>query len=89
MGEAAVDYLIGFIHGLDDAPAEATEGGIELARTLRGGPPEEGGDFDELFDADAGGGGAGRSSTPGPATSPTSPAAGCTRPRSPSSWRRA
>ena len=49
MGEAVVDYLVGFVHGLDDAPAEATEGGIELARTLRGGPPEVGGDFDELF----------------------------------------
>ena len=49
MGEAVMDHLIGFIQGLDDAPAEATEGGIELARTLRGGPPEIGGDFDELF----------------------------------------
>ncbi len=49
MGEAVVDYLVDFVHGLDDAPAEATEGGIELARTLRGGPPEVGGDFDELF----------------------------------------
>jgi len=50
MGEAVVDYLVDFIHGLDDAPAEATEGGIELARELRGAPPEVGGDFEELFD---------------------------------------
>ncbi len=50
MGEAVVDYLVDFVQGLDDAPAEATEGGIELARELRGGPPEIGGDFDELFD---------------------------------------
>ena len=50
MGQAVVDYLVDFVHGLDDAPAEATEGGIELARTLRGGPPEVGGDFDELFE---------------------------------------
>ncbi len=50
MGEAVVDYLVGFIQGLDDAPAENTEGGIELARELRGAPPEIGGDFDELFD---------------------------------------
>ncbi len=50
MGEAVVDYLVDFVHGLDDAPAEATEGGIELARSLRGGPPEIGGDFDELFE---------------------------------------
>ena len=37
MGEAAVDYLIGFIHGLDDAPADATEGAVELARDAAGG----------------------------------------------------
>jgi aromatic-L-amino-acid/L-tryptophan decarboxylase len=50
MGEAVVDYLVDFVHGLDDAPAEATEGGIELARRLRSGPPEIGGDFPELFE---------------------------------------
>ncbi|MGZ8629243.1 MAG: pyridoxal phosphate-dependent decarboxylase family protein, partial [Actinomycetota bacterium] len=49
MGEAALDYLIGFIHGLDDAPADATHGAIELARELRASAPEQGGDFDELF----------------------------------------
>ncbi len=50
MGEAVVDYLVEFIQGLDDAPAEATEGGVELARELRERPPEIGGDFDELFE---------------------------------------
>ena len=50
MGEAALRYLIGFIGGLDDAPAEATEGAIELARELRASPPEIGGDFEPLFD---------------------------------------
>ena len=49
MGEAALDYLIGFIHGLDDAPADATEGAIDLARDLRATAPERGGDFDELL----------------------------------------
>jgi aromatic-L-amino-acid/L-tryptophan decarboxylase len=50
MGESALEYLIAFIHGLDDAPAEATEGAVELARELRGAPPERGGDFEPLFD---------------------------------------
>ena len=49
MGEAAVSYLIGFIQGLDDAPAEATEGALDLARRLRAAPPEHGGEFAPLF----------------------------------------
>jgi aromatic-L-amino-acid/L-tryptophan decarboxylase len=49
MGESALEYLIAFIHGLDDAPAEATEGAVELARDLRAAPPERGGDFEPLF----------------------------------------
>jgi aromatic-L-amino-acid decarboxylase len=49
MGEAAVAYLIDFIQGLDDAPAENTDGAIELARRLCEAPPEHGGDWDELF----------------------------------------
>ena len=40
MGGAALEYLIGLIGGLDDAPAEATEGALELARELRAAPPE-------------------------------------------------
>jgi aromatic-L-amino-acid decarboxylase len=50
MGEAALEYLIGFIQGLDDAPAESTEGALELAQELRASPPEVGGDFEPLFD---------------------------------------
>ena len=49
MGEAAVSYLIGFIQGLDDAPAEATEGALDLAHRLRAAPPEHGGEFAPLF----------------------------------------
>jgi aromatic-L-amino-acid decarboxylase len=49
MGEAAVSYLIGFIQGLDDAPAEATEGALDLAHRLRASPPEHGGEFAPLF----------------------------------------
>ena len=89
MGEAVVDYLVDFVHGLDDAPAEATEGGIELARTLRGGAAGGGRRFRRAVRADAAERRPGRSSTPAPATSPTSPAGVCTRRRSPSSWRRA
>jgi len=49
MGEAAVSYLIRFIQGLDDAPAEATEGALDLARRLRAAPPEHGGEFAPVF----------------------------------------
>ena len=49
MGEEVVSYLVDFIRGLDDAPADGTDGGIELARRLRESPPELGGDWDELF----------------------------------------
>ena len=49
MGEAAVSYLIGFIQGLDDAPAEATEGALDLANRLRAVPPEHGGEFAPVF----------------------------------------
>ena len=50
MGMAALEYLIRFIEGLDDVPAEATDGAVELARELRSAPPEAGGDLTELFD---------------------------------------
>ena len=49
MGQATLDYLVDFIRGLDDAPAEATEGALDLARRLRGSPPEDGRPFDDLF----------------------------------------
>jgi aromatic-L-amino-acid decarboxylase len=50
MGEAAVEFLVGFIHGLDDAPMSNVSGGIDLARSLRTSPPEEGGPFSEVFE---------------------------------------
>ncbi|MEA2557332.1 MAG: hypothetical protein QOG88_870 [Actinomycetota bacterium] len=49
MGEATLTYLIDFIRGLDAAPAEATEGALDLARRLRGAPEEDGRSFDQLF----------------------------------------
>jgi aromatic-L-amino-acid/L-tryptophan decarboxylase len=49
MGEAAISYVIDFIHGLGNAPASNTEGGLELAHRLRSAPPEEGGPFEEVL----------------------------------------
>jgi aromatic-L-amino-acid decarboxylase len=49
MGEATVAYLVDFITGLDDAPADATEGAEAFARTLAAAPSATGGDFDELM----------------------------------------
>jgi aromatic-L-amino-acid/L-tryptophan decarboxylase len=49
MGEAAVSYLIAFIQGLDEAPAEATEGALDLAHRLHAAPPEHGGEFAPVF----------------------------------------
>ncbi len=51
MGRAALEYLIGFIQGLDDAPANNAASGLELARSIAG-PPSESGEvsFDDLLD---------------------------------------
>ena len=49
MGEAAVDYVIGFIHGLSDAPAQNVDGALQEALKLKASPPEEGGSFDDVF----------------------------------------
>ena len=49
MGEAALDYVIGFIHGLEDAPAQNVEGALEAALRLKATPPEEGGSFEEVL----------------------------------------
>ena len=49
MGEAALLYLVDFIGGLDDAPAENTEGAVELAHALRAAPGETGGPFEDVF----------------------------------------
>jgi len=42
MAAAVAEALIDWTAGLEDAPAEATEGGIELARRLAAAPPETG-----------------------------------------------
>jgi aromatic-L-amino-acid decarboxylase len=49
MGEAALDYVIGFIHGLEDAPAQNVDGALEAALRLKASPPEEGGDFQDVL----------------------------------------
>ena len=51
MGEQALEYVIGFLHGLEDAPAQNVDGALEAALRLRASPPEEGGSFDEAFAA--------------------------------------
>jgi aromatic-L-amino-acid decarboxylase len=50
MGEAALEYVIGFLHGLEAAPAQNVEGALEEALRLRGSPPEHGVPFEEAFD---------------------------------------
>jgi len=42
MGQAVVETLITWIEGLDDAPAENTEGALEIAQKLAAEPPEHG-----------------------------------------------
>jgi aromatic-L-amino-acid/L-tryptophan decarboxylase len=49
MGEAALDYVVGFVRGLEDAPAQNVEGALEAALRLKASPPEDGGSFDEVF----------------------------------------
>jgi aromatic-L-amino-acid/L-tryptophan decarboxylase len=51
MGRTAVEYLIGFIQGLDDAPATNAGPGLELARAIAG-PPSDSGEvsFDDLME---------------------------------------
>jgi aromatic-L-amino-acid decarboxylase len=49
MGEAALEYVIGFIHGLEDAPAQNVDGALEAALRLKASPPEEGGDFEDVL----------------------------------------
>jgi aromatic-L-amino-acid decarboxylase len=46
MGRAAVEYLTAFIEGLEDAPANNVERGLEIAERVRGAPPEEGVPFE-------------------------------------------
>jgi aromatic-L-amino-acid decarboxylase len=49
MGTAALDYVIDFYRGLPDVPAMNAEGALDLARELRGAPPEEGLPWDRVF----------------------------------------
>lgn len=49
MGADAVEHVIAFIQGLEEAPTDNLDGAMELARSLRASPPETGGDFDELM----------------------------------------
>lgn len=49
MGEAALDYVIDFIQGLEDAPAQNVDGALEAALRLRASPPEHGVPFEEAF----------------------------------------
>ena len=53
MAGAVAETLIAWIDGLDEAPANATDGALEVARRLAAAPPEEGTrDFDRVL-ADA------------------------------------
>lgn len=49
MGNQAVEYLVRFIEGLDDAPAANVERAPEVARRLRGVPPEAGMTFERAM----------------------------------------
>ncbi|HET7482875.1 MAG TPA: aminotransferase class I/II-fold pyridoxal phosphate-dependent enzyme [Actinomycetota bacterium] len=49
IGKAALDLVMRFIEDRHDAPAVDIEGAYELAARLRSGPPESGGDLDELM----------------------------------------
>ncbi len=51
MGAAVTEVLVAWIGGLDDAPAEATEGALEVAQRLASAPSERGSDdFAALLD---------------------------------------
>ena len=53
MAAAVAETLIAWIDGLDEAPADATDGALDVARRLAAAPPEEGtSDFDRVL-ADA------------------------------------
>src|SRR5438876_2397398 len=49
MGEAGLEYLIGFLHGLPDAPAADVEGALDVARSIHSVPPERGIPFDQAM----------------------------------------
>ena len=49
MGAAAVDYLVRFLQGLEDAPAVNVERGLEIAQRVRRAPPPDGIPFEEAL----------------------------------------
>jgi aromatic-L-amino-acid/L-tryptophan decarboxylase len=55
MGEAALEYLVGFVDGLPEAPAVNVDRALEVAEQVRGAPPEEGRPFEAALEAFAAG----------------------------------
>ena len=50
MGRAALEYLIDFVSAQPDQAASDVAGALEVARSVRGLPPEGGGSFEHLMD---------------------------------------
>jgi aromatic-L-amino-acid/L-tryptophan decarboxylase len=50
MGQAALEYLVGFIQAQSELAASDVEGAMEAARSVRAAPPERGGSFEQLMD---------------------------------------
>ena len=89
MGEAASSTWSSSSTGWTTRPPRPPRAASSSRATLRGGAAGGGRRLRRAASTRCGARCAGRSSTPAPATSRTSPAAVCTRRRSPSSWPRA
>jgi aromatic-L-amino-acid decarboxylase len=50
MGQAALEYVVGFVGSRQDAPAHRFEHAVEAAEAHRGSPPEVGGEFEPLLE---------------------------------------
>jgi aromatic-L-amino-acid decarboxylase len=50
MGQAALEYVVGFLGSRDDAPAHRFEHAVEAAEAHRASPPEFGGEFEPLLE---------------------------------------
>jgi aromatic-L-amino-acid/L-tryptophan decarboxylase len=50
MGQAALEYVVGFIEQRPQAPAHAFDGAVEAAEAHREAPPEVGGEFEPLVE---------------------------------------
>jgi aromatic-L-amino-acid decarboxylase len=57
LADEAVDFVLGFIAGREEAPASDLDGAYDLARALRRPPPEQGRPFADLLDEMARGAG--------------------------------